>query len=259
MLNNIVIGRYYNTNSLIHKMNPLAKIICVFTYLLITIINNNIFISLLMLLTSLVALVISNIPIGQYIKSISSLKLFILFIIIINIIFGVNLIIIVKQIFSIIGIVIYTSVLTFSTAISEITYGLNQFLLPLKFLKIPINKISLTISMVLRFIPFIIEQANKILKSIASRGIDYNSSDIKGKFLAVKSMITPMFVLTIKKADNLSDSMEVRLFNLNNNRSNYQTNKWDKNDSIIVIFHITLFGVLVVKDVFYAIFNNFFI
>ena len=33
MLNKVMIGRYYPINSLVHKMNPLAKIICVLLFI----------------------------------------------------------------------------------------------------------------------------------------------------------------------------------------------------------------------------------
>lgn len=33
MLNKIMIGRYYPVNSQVHKMNPLAKIICILLFI----------------------------------------------------------------------------------------------------------------------------------------------------------------------------------------------------------------------------------
>ena len=41
---------------------------------------------------------------------------------------------------------------------------------------------ALSISLAIRFIPNIIDQGNKILKSQASRGIDYYNSKLSGKF-----------------------------------------------------------------------------
>ena len=120
--------------------------------------------------------------------------------------------------------------------------------LPLKLIGIPVNKMALSISLALRFIPTIIDQGNKIIKSQASRGIDYYNSGIKGKLLAIKSLIIPMFVLSIKKADDLADSMEIRLYNVNKKRTNFRQNPWRFYDTFLVLLHLGLF-ILIMKEV----------
>ena len=108
---------------------------------------------------------------------------------------------------------------------------------------------ALSISLALRFIPTIIDQGNKIIKSQASRGIDYYNSNLQGKILAIKSLIIPIFVLSIKKADDLSDAMEVRLYNINDKRNNFRQNRWGLYDTFLVLMHLALF-ILIVKEVF---------
>ena len=145
-------------------------------------------------------------------------------------------------------ILLYTSILTLTTPPTEITYGLEKLFLPLKLIGIPVNKMALSISLALRFIPTIIDQGNKIIKSQASRGIDYYNSNLKGKILAIKSLIIPMFALSIKKADDLADSMEVRLYNVNSKRINFRQNKWHFYDTFLVLMHLSLF-ILIMKEV----------
>ena len=108
---------------------------------------------------------------------------------------------------------------------------------------------ALSLTLAIRFIPTIIDEANKILKSQASRGIDYYNSNLKGKYVAVKAMLFPMINLTIKKADDLADAMEVRLFSINNKRTNYRINKWNMFDNYIVFVHIILFIICLIKGV----------
>jgi energy-coupling factor transport system permease protein len=146
-----------------------------------------------------------------------------------------------------VSIVLYTSVLTLTTPPTEITYGLEQVLSPFKLIGLPVNKIALSISLALRFIPTIIDQGNKILKSQASRGIDYYNSSLKGKFMAIKSMIIPMFVITLKKADDLADAMTVRLYNVNAKRTNFRINKWFFFDTYKVMIHIAILFLIIYK------------
>ena len=108
---------------------------------------------------------------------------------------------------------------------------------------------ALSLTLAIRFIPTIIDEANKILKSQASRGIDYYNSNLKGKYVAVKAMLFPMINLTIKKADDLADAMEVRLFRINNKRTNYRINKWNMFDNYILFVHIILFIICLIKGV----------
>lgn len=240
MLDNIIIGKYYPVRSRVHLMNPLSKIICTMIFIIMSVCAGNLQLNLALLAIALFMILNSNIPIKYFFSTIKSLRFIILFTIIINFLFNVYFEITLVMIFRIILIVLYTSVLTLTTPPTEITYGLEKFLSPLKVFRLPINKMALTISIALRFIPTIIDQANKILKSQASRGIDYYNSGIKGRFIAIKSLIIPMFILTLKKADDLADSMTIRLFSIHQTRTNYRINKWGLYDTFLVSSHILL-------------------
>ena len=161
-----------------------------------------------------------------------------------NIYFETTLIIISRLIL----LVLYTSILTLTTPPTEITYGLEKFLSPLKIFRFPVNKMALTISVALRFIPTIIDEGDKILKSQACRGIDFNTSNIKDKLVAIKSLVIPMFVLTIKKADELAEAMEVRLFSIHNKRTNFRQNHWGFYDTYLVSIHIVLLLTLITRS-----------
>ncbi|MEG2322688.1 MAG: energy-coupling factor transporter transmembrane component T, partial [Bacilli bacterium] len=186
-------------------------------------------------------------PLMIYFKTILSIKWLLLFIVIINLIFQSSLQFTIITLLRLIYIVLYTSILTLTTTPNEITDGLSKFFSPLKLIKIPVNKMALSISLALRFIPLIVDEANKILKSQASRGIDYNNSNLKGKFLALKSLIVPVFILTFKSADSLADVMELRLYNVSAKRVNFRQNKWGFYDTFLVLLHLALFVLIIVK------------
>jgi energy-coupling factor transport system permease protein len=187
---NVMIGKYFQVDSKIHKMNSKSKIICVILFLILLSISNNnlIFLGLLTGLT-MISMNLSNVPLKWYLKDISNLKWLILFLVVFNLIFNVPLLITLVLITKLILGIIYTMVLTYTTSSTEITYGLEQILKPLRLIKIPVNKIALSISLALRFIPIIFEQTEKILKSQASRGIDFNHSNIKGRIISLSSML----------------------------------------------------------------------
>ena len=51
--------------------------------------------------------------------------------------------------------------------------------------------------------------------------------------------ILPTFNLTLKRADNISESMEVRLYDVNSNGT-YNLIRWKKVDTVILFMHILL-------------------
>lgn len=249
MLNKIMIGRYYPVNSQVHKMNPLAKIICILLFIVMIFFTYDIRFNVIISVLLILMLLNTKVPMKIYIKTILSIKWLLLFILIINLILRTNLQVTIITALRLVYIVLYTSILTLTTPPTEITYGLEKFFSPLRLIGIPVNKMVLSISLALRFIPTIIDQGNKIIKSQASRGIDYYNSNFRGKILAIKSLIIPIFVLSIKRADDLADAMEVRLYNINNKRTNFRQNRWGVYDTFLVLMHLALF-ILIVKEVF---------
>ena len=248
MLNNIMIGKYYPVRSRVHLMNPLAKIICTITFVLMCLFANSMLMNAMLFILVMLMIINSHIPLKYFFKTIKSLRFILLFTIILNMVCNIYFETTLIMLSRLILLVLYTSILTLTTPPTEITYGLEKFLSPLKAFKLPVNRMALSISIALRFIPTIIDEGNKILKSQACRGIDYNSSNIKDKFVAIKALIVPMFVLTIKRADELADAMEVRLFSIYRKRTNFRQNKWGFYDTYLVSIHVVLMLTLIARS-----------
>lgn len=234
--NNITIGRYYPVNSIIHRMNPLAKIICTILFSIITISFFNYFLPILLILI----LISTNIPISMYVKSIDSLKWFLVSILILNLLLTSNIFLAVTSVLKIIYLVLFSNALILTTPISEINFGLINLFKPLKIFNIPINQMALSITLAIRFIPSILDSANQIKKSQISRGISFQKLNYKEKINNLQTLIIPLFSLTLKKADDLSESMETRLYDINKTRINFRQNKWGMYDTFLVSTHISL-------------------
>lgn len=249
MLNKVMVGRYYPITSKIHKMNPLSKIICTVIFVLLMFLSNDLF--FIGLITGFVLLIVlmSNIPLKVYLGAMKSLKILIIFIILINIITGVDWQVIVIMVARLVLVVLYTSVLTLTTPPTELTYGLEKFFTPLRVIGIPVNKMALSLSLAIRFIPTIIDQANKIMKSQTCRGIDYSNSKIKDKITGVKSLMLPMIIHSFRRADELAISMELRLYNIHNKRTNFRMNKWGFFDTYMFLVHAIILVFLIIREV----------
>ncbi|MDD2203008.1 MAG: energy-coupling factor transporter transmembrane protein EcfT [Bacilli bacterium] len=236
---NTMIGKYIPFNSKIHKMNSTSKIVSVLLFFILLFLDD---LLLLVLLTILcfVMMLLTKVPLKLYFKSINVLKILLAFIMVLILAFSSSWYLAITITLKIILGIIYIMILTYTTSKSEITYALERVFKPLSLLKIPVKKMSLSLTLVLRFIPALFEQIEKIMKAQASRGIDFIHTNVKGKMIAISSMIVPIFTLSFKKANATAGVMDVRLYSLNAKRTNYRFNKWSSFDENIVLLHFGL-------------------
>ena len=244
----MLVSSYCNIDSRIHRMNPLAKIICIILYMIALFITYELVPNIILTVLLLILILNSNVPFKKYFKLLLGIRWLIIFVFIINLIFKNNLyetfIIILRLIYAVLD----TSVLIYTTKTNDITYGLEMLLKPLQIFKLPVSKMALSISIAIHFLPNMIDQGNKIIKSQVSRGIDLYSYSIKEKIISLKSLIIPMFILTFKQADNLADIMEVRLYDINKTRK-HLVNKWGIYDIFLILVYLFILIAIVVKGV----------
>jgi energy-coupling factor transport system permease protein len=185
-------------------------------------------------------MILSRVPLKLYLKSISSLKVLIIFLILITLVFGGSWYQVTTSIIKIVLSILYAMILTYTTSKSEITFGLEKVFSPLKVIRLPIEKMALSVTLAMRFIPTIFDQTQKVMKSQASRGIDFNHTSLKGKVIAISSMMAPMFILTFKKADAVADAMEVRMYDYKEKRTNFRPLRWHNFDENLILLHFGL-------------------
>ena len=244
MFNNITFGKYYNKISVIHRLSPIFKIISLFI-MIGSIFFIDSYIDILMLTCYLVLMMIySNISIITYLKNIYSIKIFLIFIFIIDLIFYSSISNIIFDLYKIIFIIIYSSALTYTTSTSEITYGIEKILKPLSNY-IPVNDIAMIITLTIRYIPTLTMESSRIIKSQKLRGIDFDSKNIRVKISSLIGVFIPMFILSLKKSESLGDIMDLRLYNYGKSRTNLRTNSWRKIDSILLFLNIVILGIVI--------------
>lgn len=245
MLNKISIGRYYPLNSLIHNMNSTVKIICLFMCVIMLLIPHNILFDILILSGLLVIMYISKIPYRIYLKSILILKWFYISILLINLICGVDIISSIKMIFEICTLIIYSQILVLTTTLEDMMNGIDNLLSPLRILGFKTRQLTFCLSLSISFIPLILEQADKIMKSLSSRGINYKSVSLCKKFSVIKTIIFPLFISTLRKADHLAEALEVRGYNIENSYYNSNSTKVGLIDYVMLLLHGILFIILI--------------
>jgi len=116
-------------------------------------------------------------------------------------------------------------VLISTTTQMAVILSIEAVLQPVKKLGFKTGAIILTFRMIQRFVPSLMQEANKTLKAQASRGLDIKGVNIWMKMRLMLALLLPIFVIAIKKADELASTMAVRGYVLNQERTAYQTLK----------------------------------
>ena len=250
MLDNISFGRFYNVASPLHKMNPISKILCTFIFIILIFFDNSLEFNLILLFLVFVNMFLSNIPIKVYIKILLGMLSFIAFIFLINFLCKASIQLSILFSIRLILIVFSSSILTLTTTTEELVYGLKHILSPLKIFKVPVNSLALILSLAIMFIPSIFDNARKIIKCYESRGIIFKTLNLKLKLSYIQSLIIPTFVLAFKNAEELADTMSLRLYNCNQNGTDLHIYGYNKLDLYMISLYTMLVIFFIMKGIY---------
>lgn len=237
-MDNIVIGRYIPADSWIHRRDPRIKILCMIIMLVAVFLPAGFLAYGLLTAAVFLAYFLSKLPAKFLWKSMKPLLFMIGFIFVFNlflnkkgnILWSLGFIDIydgaVLQtgyiIIRLVLMVTITTTLTASTKPMDLTYAIEDLLAPFQVIKVPAHEIAMIISIALRFIPTLIEEASRIMKAQASRGVDFDEGKLKEKIKGILSLIIPLFVASFKRAEDLANAMEARGYVVEAKRTRYR-------------------------------------
>lgn len=252
---NITIGQYYPAGSIIHRLDVRVKIILLIINIIFIFCSFSIYSILLMTAMILFIMVISKVPIKQYLRSMKAIIIIFIFTAVINVFYGagetlwsfgfikitydgvLNAIFIALRLLDLIFI---SSVLTYSTTPANITDGLERVLSFLKIFKVNTQELSMMMSIAIRFIPTIMEETHKIIDAQKSRGADFESGNILNRIKGIIPIIIPLFMSSIKRATDLSVAMECRCYNSYTKKSKMKILRIKLCDIIAILFVVTI-------------------
>ena len=150
-----------------------------------------------------------------------------------------------------------TNIFTSTTKPMEMTYALEWLFYPLSLVRFPVHKLAMTISLALRFIPYLFDKTNQIMKAQASRGVDYRQGKFKDKIRAIVSTIIPLFLSSFQVSGELADAMEARGYDPDAKRTRYRAYRWSLKDTlsalVVLLFLGSMITLAVLKpDIFVA-------
>ena len=171
MLRDITLGKYYQTESVIHRLDPRVKLVGTICYIISLFLVNNVWGYLIAALFMAAIIKLSNVPFKFMVKGMKAIVFLLLITVIFNMFLtpgeplisfwkltitkeGLRLAVMmaVRLSFLIVG----SSVMTLTTTPNNLTDGMEKLMNPLRKIKVPVHEIAMMMSIALRFIPILL-------------------------------------------------------------------------------------------------------
>ncbi len=238
-LRNITIGQYLPGNSIVHRLDPRAKITIMLLMVLPITFSLSYVSNVILLLVSLGFVALSGISVRYILSGIKpALGLIIVLALLQLLFYGDSFVppnmvsvtlfrwgiihitngsvqLVVVSTLRFLDLLFLASLLTNTTTTTELAHGTEDMLAPFSRLRIPGHELSLVLTIALRFVPILAEQLETIMKAQASRGADMGKG---GKLQFIQTtrqvlvLLVPLFINSFRRAEDLILAMEARCY-----------------------------------------------
>ena len=239
---NINLGQYMPTGSIIHKLDPRAKL---FSLLLII---SSVFPAKGMLALGFWVLVlyavvkVSRISWRIILRAARPVMFLVVFTLIFNMIaaswgndFARGMFNAVFTSSRLLVLMMFAVLLPLTTAPLELADGLDALLSPLARFGFPAHDSAMMIGMALRFIPLLMQETDKIMRAQLSRGARLDQGNVFQRVRAFFPVLIPLFIIIFRRADEIAIAMEARGYEGGEGRTRRKPLVWKLADTLAVI------------------------
>lgn len=105
-----------------------------------------------------------------------------------------------------------SSLLTLTTSPIQLADGIERLARPLQRFGFPAHELAMMMTIALRFIPTLMEEAERIIKAQTARGADFGRGSVLQRIRSLVPVLVPLFVGAFRRADDLALAMESRCY-----------------------------------------------
>ena len=262
MLKDITLGQYFPGDTLIHRLDPRTKLLCVVLYI-VALFCARWFVSYALVLLALACCIyISKVKLKAMTKGLKTVYIIVAFTAVMNFFFTPGTPVSDLPVLShitwegirtgcfmvarIVMLIMGSFLLTYTTSPIALTNALDRLLSPLKKLRFPVHDLTLMMSLALRFIPTLIEETDKIMSAQRARGADFESGNILRRAKALVPVLVPLFVGAFRRADELATAMESRCYHGGEGRTALHVLRYRAPDYIALALFVLLVAAVIV-------------
>ena len=227
MLKDITLGQFFPGDSLLHRLDPRTKIVLLFFFLAAIFVFDSplAYAALTAFTAALIA--VSRVPLLLMLKTLKPLSWIIAFTFVIHLvstpgdaffhvwIFDLTWQGAAKGFFIALRLallILLSALLTYTTSPLALTDALETLMQPAKRVGVPAHEIAMMMTIALRFVPTLIEEADKIMKAQQARGADFTEGSVIERVKGFVPVLVPLFISAFRRADDLALAMEARCY-----------------------------------------------
>ena len=263
MLSNITMGQYYPTDSIVHRLDPRVKILLTIAFIVGIFLVHSLWGYALALVFVYFMARLSHVPFKMLMRGLRPLRFILVLTFVLNLFFSGEGTILwqwsfititheglsraVHYCLRLLFLVIGTSLLTLTTSPVSLSDGLELLLSPLKVIHFPAHELAMMMTIALRFIPTLLEEADKIMKAQMARGADFESGNLLARAKAMVPLLVPLFVSAFRRAGDLATAMESRCYRGGESRTRLRVLKLTRADLYASLIMAAFVGLIVIE------------
>ena len=247
MIRDITIGRYYDSESVIHRMDPRTKLMGVLVYIISLFLVKNVCWYIGCLIVMLVLYKAAGVPFGYLLKGLRGILLLLCFTFLFRMLYTPGDPVVQVWIFTITKQGILKAVQMTARIISVLEFvvdGLEKAFSGLEKTGIPVHEMAVIVMIAFRFIPIMLEELNVLMDAQAARGAKFEDGNILEKCKGVMTLLLPLFLLTVRRSSDLAMAMEARGYTGSGKTSRMYPLVYKKEDRagyLAILIYITVF------------------
>ena len=266
-MTDITLGQFIPGNSCIHRLDPRTKIVLMLVYIVMVFLVKTLVLFPVPLLYVLLSLRLGEISFSYFGKAIKPIRFLLVLMFLLNlfitpgetVLFTWKFVTVTQEgllqaiyiSLRLILLVTGASIMTLTTSPIALTDGLERMLSPLKVFKFPAHELAMMMTIALRFIPTLMEEADKIRKTQMARGADFESGNLIARAKAMIPILIPLFVSAFRRADELAMAMESRCYHGDEGRTKLNQLKLGTNDLVAVLVTAGFFAFILLTQGFF--------
>ncbi|NLD52057.1 MAG: energy-coupling factor transporter transmembrane protein EcfT [Clostridiales bacterium] len=260
MLRDITLGQYYPVDSPVHRLDPRVKILLTMAFIVCVFLVGSPLGYVPIVAYLALASHLARLPYKMMLKALRPLRILLVFTFVLNLFFGTGQTELIRVGFiritqegllnavhfslRLIFLVTGSSILTLTTAPVTLTDGLERLASPLKIIRFPAHEMAMMMTIALRFIPTLAEEADKIMKAQSARGADFTTGSLRQRARALIPLLVPLFVSAFRRAGDLAMAMESRCYRGGEGRTRLNVLRIRRGDWLAMGSMVLLFAVV---------------
>jgi energy-coupling factor transport system permease protein len=231
--------QYTRQDSIMHKLDPRAKLLLSITLAIISLLFLEIF-PLLMILGVLIPLMATAKSLKRWLRSMKGLSVLLVFILVFNTLLSTYtnpLNYSIALVLRLVALMTSFSIFFLTVHPDELSQALIQMRVRFEF--------AFAMSMAMRYVPTLGQEAYAIMDTQKARGVELDKGNILKRIRNIIPIIVPLIIVSIRRALSIAESMESRGFGANKNRTYLEKLSFRKRDWAICFVSLIVLVIVI--------------